>query len=419
MLRFSSFVVALVVVVAGGLGGVGAFLFVDGDRGATPAEADDDLAVAAVTTVSTTTTTTTTSTTTTTTTTTTTVPPRTATLLFTGDLLPHAPVLRAAAGYAEEGGWDFTPMYARVRPMIEAADVAICHMETPISADDTNIRGYPFFNAPRAFAEAVFEVGYDGCSTASNHSMDEGRDGVSDTIEAFTEIGLTQDGMARTEAEDQAPTIYDAGGIAVAHISAAYGLNGFTLPADEQYLVELIDADAIVAEARAAREAGAEFVVVSLHWGVEYRHDPTNAQIEVLEAILPTPEVNLVIGHHAHVVQPIDDVKGEWVVYGLGNFLSNQSGACCATAAQDGVIVEVDLVEPVPGIIEVDEVRYTPTWVDRSDYTILPVAAALADGELEALHGELRRSWARTTEVIEALSSSPSLTVSLEPPAEG
>ena len=307
-------------------------------------------------------------------------------------------------------------MYERVRPIIESADVAICHMETPLSADDTRIAGYPFFNAPRAFAEAPFEVGYDGCSTASNHAMDKGQDGVNATIEVLEAIGLTQDGMARSEAEDLEPTFYDAAGIKVAHISATFGLNGFSLPAGEPFWVELIDTDAILAEARAAREAGAEFVVVSLHWGVEYRHSPTNAQIEVLEAILPTPEVNLVVGHHAHVVQPIDTLRGEWVVFGLGNFLSNQSGACCATAAQDGLIVEIDLFEPVPGIIEVEGVRYTPTWVDRRDYTILPVAEALADDELADIHTELRRSWERTVEVVESQILSAGLSVSREPP---
>ena len=395
MIRSSAVGIGLIVTAAGALGGVGALLLVDGG-------ADGGLAVA-------------TSTTTTTTSTTTTIPPRSATLLFTGDLLPHGPVVNAAARYADQG-WDFTPMYERVRPIIEAADVAICHMETPLSPDDTRISGYPAFNAPRAFAEALLEVGYDGCSTASNHAMDRGRDGVSATIDVFSEIGLNQNGMARFVDEDWTPTLYEAGGIVIGHISATYGLNGISLAADEEFLVELIDPEMILAEARAAREAGAEFVVVSLHWGVEYRHEPTTAQVDALEAILPSPDVNLIVGHHAHVVQPIDTLMGEWVVFGLGNFLSNQSAACCATAAQDGLMVEVELIEPAAGIIEVGSVRYTPTWVDRRDYTILPVAAALADDELADVHDELRRSWDRTVEVIESQLDSADLSVSLEPP---
>ncbi|MFQ5557324.1 MAG: CapA family protein [Acidimicrobiales bacterium] len=361
----------------------------------------DEVAVAAAVETSSTTTTSTTSTTTTsttTTTTTTTVPPREATLLFTGDLLPHAPVVRTAARYAEQG-WDFTPMFDRVRPIIQAADLAVCHLETPLSPDDTGISGYPVFNAPRALAEAVVDAGFDGCSTASNHSFDRGRDGVIGTLDVLDDLGLGHAGTARTEAEDALPTLYDAAGITIGHVSAAYGLNGFALPADGTFLVDLIDPDEVIAEARAARAAGADFVVVSLHWGTEYRHEPTTRQEAWLEAILPSDEVDLVIGHHAHVVQPVDRVGDEWVVYGVGNFLSNQSVSCCATAAQDGVIVEVDLYEPSEGVIEVDAIRLTPTWVDRSDYTIIPTAAGAADDGL-GLADTLVASWQRTVDVM-------------------
>ena len=110
-----------------------------------------------------TTSTTTTSTTTTTTTTTTLPPPRSARLAFTGDLLPHGSVQRAGSAFAE--GWDFAPLYEEVRPIIEGADLAICHLETPISIDDTNLSGYLLFSAPRASAQAAPDVGYDGCSS--------------------------------------------------------------------------------------------------------------------------------------------------------------------------------------------------------------------------------------------------------------
>ena len=124
-----------------------------------------------------TTSTTTTSTTTTTTTTTTLPPPRSARLAFTGDLLPHGSVQRAGTAFVAEG-WDFAPLYDEVRPIIEGADLAICHLETPISIDDTNLSGYPLFSAPRAFAQAALDVGYDGCSLASNHSYDRGAQGA-------------------------------------------------------------------------------------------------------------------------------------------------------------------------------------------------------------------------------------------------
>lgn len=320
-----------------------------------------------------TTSTTTTSTTTTTTTTTTLPPPRSARLAFTGDLLPHGSVQRAGTAFVAEG-WDFAPLYEEVRPIIEGADLAICHLETPISIDDTNLSGYPLFSAPRAFAQAALDVGYDGCSLASNHSYDRGAQGALDTITVLQEIGLSYAGQAASVEEDLAPVLYDANGIAIAHISATYSLNGFVMPSDRQYLVDLIEPEAILQEARIAKESGAEFVIVSMHWGAEYRHEPISSQNEWLEATLPSEYVDLIIGHHAHVVQPVDKVGDEWVVFGLGNFLSNQSANCCVAASQDGMIATVELLENDAGEIEAVGVHYIPTWVDRGDGYIIRVA---------------------------------------------
>ncbi|HAB57940.1 MAG TPA: poly-gamma-glutamate biosynthesis protein, partial [Acidimicrobiaceae bacterium] len=310
---------------------------------------------------------------TTTTTTTTLPPPRTARLAFTGDLLPHGSVQRAGTAFVDEG-WDFAPLYEEVRPIIEGADLAICHLETPISIDDTNLSGYPLFSAPRAFAQAALDVGYDGCSLASNHSYDRGAQGALDTITVLQEIGLPYAGQAASVEEDLAPVLYDVNGITIAHISATYSLNGFVMPSDRQYLVDLIEPDAILQEARIAKESGAEFVIVSMHWGAEYRHEPISSQNEWLEATLPSEYVDVIIGHHAHVVQPVDKVDGEWVVFGLGNFLSNQSANCCVAASQDGMIATVELLENDDGEIEAVGVHYIPTWVDRGGGYIIRVA---------------------------------------------
>ena len=347
--------------------------------------------------VSETTTTTTTTSTTTTTTTTTTPPPRTATLAFTGDLLPHSPVTNAAAANAEEG-WDFRPMFDEVRPILSAADLAICHVESPVSRDDTNLSGYPVFNAPRALVEAAIDAGYDGCSTASNHSFDRRSDGVHSTLDVFEELGFPQAGMARDTDHDLAPVLYEVNGITVAHISATYSLNGFVMPSDEQYLVDLIDPEQIVLEAGLAKDAGAEFVVVSLHWGNEYQHTPSGAQEQWLTEILPSDEVDLVIGHHAHVVQPVDISGDEWVVYGLGNFLSNQSANCCVTASQDGMIGIVTLLENDAGEIKAVGVDYVPTWVDRHDGYVIRVA--IGEPGRPEIADTLAASAARTAEVV-------------------
>ncbi|MCY3850110.1 MAG: CapA family protein [Acidimicrobiaceae bacterium] len=347
----------------------------------------------------------------TTTTTTTTTRPRTAILAFTGDLLPHGPVRSAAAAYAsadsETGtdvgsGYDFGPMFEEVRPVISAADLAICHFETPLSRDDTSLSGYPLFNSPRGLASAARQAGYDGCSTASNHSFDRNAAGVFSTIEVIEEAGLRQAGMARSHLEDITPVIYQVNGIAVGHLSATYSLNGLVLPSDRGYLVDLIDPESILFEARAAKEAGAEFVIVSLQWGNEYQSTPSAAQDRWLSEILPSDEVDLIVGHHVHVVQPVDRVGDEFVIFGLGNFLSNQSANCCPVATQDGMIALVALVEGLDGEINTVGVQYVPTWVDREAGYVIRNALDLSLRDGRDLTETLTASAARTAEVVES-----------------
>ena len=359
-----------------------------------------------------TTSTTTTSTTTTTTTTTTLPPPRSARLAFTGDLLPHGSVQRAGTAFVAEG-WDFAPLYEEVQPIIEGADLAICHLETPISIDDTNLSGYPLFSAegirPGGTRRRLRRL-----LPASNHSYDRGAQGALDTITVLQEIGLPYAGQAASDEEDLAPVLYGANGITIAHISATYSLNGFLMPSDRQYLVDLIEPDAILHEARIAKESGAEFVIVSMHWGAEYRHEPISSQNEWLEATLPSEYVDLIIGHHAHVVQPVDKVGDEWVVFGLGNFLSNQSANCCVAASQDGMIATVELLENDTGQIEAVGVHYIPTWVDRGDGYIIRVADPARTDLPTSTIDQMGITFDRTFDVVSSrLSEADGLTIGL------
>ncbi len=389
--RVRALILAAVFVAGGAL----AWLVVENDS-------PDGPATASASQVAPTSSTTTSSSTTSTTTTTTLPPPRSATIAFTGDLLPHRPVIAAADANSVDG-MDFRPLFREVEPIIAGADLAICHMETPLALDNTHLSSFPVFNGPRAYAEAVKAVGYDGCSTASNHSYDQREAGIASTLKVFDEVGLTAAGMATSPEADLAPVLYEVNGITIAHISATYGLNGFKLPVSKQYLVDLIDPTKIIEEARLAREAGAEFVIVSLHWGTQYRSAPNAQQDEWLHEILPSDQVDMIIGSHAHVVQPIDKIGGEWVVYGLGNFLSNQSAACCQTAAtQDGMIVLVDLHESTDGSIKATSVSYVPTWVDRKNGYVIRLAnpAAPRDDLPRATLNELAKSAARTEAVV-------------------
>ncbi|MGI9606912.1 MAG: CapA family protein [Acidimicrobiales bacterium] len=325
--------------------------------------------------------------------TTTTEPPppplRTAQLAFTGDTLAHAGVVRQARSYAADDPdreYNFAPMFDLVESYLTGADVAICHLETPLSADNRGLSGYPTFNVPADIAAGLVAAGYDGCTTASNHSMDQRSGGVVETLDALDAVGLSHTGMARSEEERNSTRMYDAGGISVANLSYTYGLNGFSVPSDSPWMVNLIDVDLIAVDAARARADGAEYVVVSLHWGIEYRPAPSAEQRSVAEQLLPNPDIDIVIGHHAHVVQAVEEVDGKTVVFGLGNFLSNQSANCCDVGSQDGVIMQVNIQEIRNAGPDDDRFRtwltYVPTRVDRDDFTIVPVLDALADLEI-------------------------------------
>jgi poly-gamma-glutamate capsule biosynthesis protein CapA/YwtB (metallophosphatase superfamily) len=305
------------------------------------------------------------------------------TLIASGDVLPHGPVLRQASAYGRRVSqpYDFRPMFADLRPIVAGADLAVCHLEVPLSRNGYNISSWPAFNAPPQLVAALRWAGYDACSTASNHSMDQGPAGIAATLDVMDAAGLRHAGIARNAHEAGQSTILEVRGLRVGLLSYTYGLNSGRLPPDRLWLVKTIDPRRIVNDARAARQAGARFVVVLLHWGQEYQSTPTPYQREVAKQLLAAPEVDLLLGHHVHVVQPIERVGSKWVAYGMGNSLSNQTPSCCAAGSQDGMLVKVTVADHA-GRLRVRQVRYVPTWVEHPSFRIRPVLTALADRSL-------------------------------------
>ncbi|MFC8600508.1 CapA family protein, partial [Isoptericola sp. NPDC057191] len=294
------------------------------------------------------------------------------TLLAAGDVLPHGPVVDSAGGGQDP---DFSPLLAGLDRWVRGADLALCHLEVPVAPKGTLPTGYPLFGAPPGLLRDLHEQGWDGCSTASNHSVDRGYPGVRATLRRLDAEGMGHVGTARSAAEQDAPQLYvlERAGreITVAHLAATYGLNGLPTPADAPWAVNLIDADHLVAQARAARRAGADVVVVSLHAGTEYTETLTDQQEDVVRRLARSRQVDLVIGHHAHVPQRIDRVgrgpggHGMWVAYGLGNLLSNQSSACCDARTSNGVLLTATFTQEAPDEpTQVSALRWTGTTVD-------------------------------------------------------
>ena len=291
-------------------------------------------------------------------------PPRTATILLGGDLLWHNTVWHSAAeDHARTGAadrFDFDPMFAMLRPYVESADLAVCHEEVPFAPPGGPLHSYPVFAAPHQIVPWIASMGWDACTTASNHSMDAGVDGVLRTADLLDRAGVAHVGTFRSPAERRDPVILTTGtGVRVAVVAATYGLNGYVLPAGQEWAVsQLGDADDLLAQARRAREAGADVVIAHVHWGTEYDHLPNAEQVALADQLTASPDVDLVVGEHAHVVQPITRVNGTWVVYGMGNMVAQSE--LDRPEAYEGITVQAEVTERPNGGWRVSGLSYLP-----------------------------------------------------------
>jgi poly-gamma-glutamate capsule biosynthesis protein CapA/YwtB (metallophosphatase superfamily) len=293
------------------------------------------------------------------------------TIGVSGDILPHLPIVTRAGALAGGEGYDFAPMFRRIRPWVRRNDLALCHVETPLSPGAP--AGYPRFNSPPALARAIRATGWDACSTASNHTVDRGQAGVDATLRALDRANVRHTGSYRSRRAQRRPLVLRRKGVRIAFLAYTVSTNGIARP--HPWSVNLAEPRRIVRDARRARRAGARVVVVNLHWGTEYRHSPDPQQQSLARRLTRSRAITAVIGQHAHVVQPIRRVRGRWVVFGTGNLLSNQTAACCAAGAQDGVLVRLHVT--VRGKrSRVRRVTYVPTWVRHPDYTILRARGA-------------------------------------------
>ena len=255
-------------------------------------------------------------------------PARTFTVAAVGDFLSEAAVNGAAAGYAPTGvRFDYEPLLRPIEPVIQSVDLAICHMETPIGAPGATVGlagkssyGLNLIAAAAELPGDLVRVGFDRCSTASNHSYDLGIDGIRTTLEAFDAVGISHTGTART-ADEATPTVVDVNGVNVAHVAFARNSNsGF--PAEWWRLRQAVTATNVIDDVAAARSAGAEVVIVSVHLFVEMLSAPTADDRAMIEQIIAQSHPDLVIIHGPHVVQPVERVGGTLVYWSLGNFIS-------------------------------------------------------------------------------------------------
>ncbi len=311
---------------------------------------------------------------------------RTITIAASGDELAHASVLDSAAAYAATSDgvdYDFAPMFAEIGPVVSAADLALCHLETPLSARNVNLtqQGVLSFNTPHELAEDLAEAGYDGCDFASNHTMDRGVPGLAETQAVLKAAGLGHTGPTAEEAESGRPGLYEVGRLTVAHLAYTYTLPNSgepttTVPVEAPWLADslwpVVGSPGMTDDAEAARDEGADVVVVSLHWGQEYRTEPTSDQTQIARALLESGAVDLILGTHVHVPQPCEKINGRYVLYGMGNSLSNQSpdtDSRLRPETQDGMVAQISLTVTADGTVD-SALAVQPTRVNLEGHVI-------------------------------------------------
>lgn len=344
------------------------------------------------------------------------------TLVTGGDVLTHMPVVRSARA-AGDGEYEFEALMRGVQPYIEDADLAICHLEVPVTPPGTSPSGYPMFAGPPELVTALANTGWDGCSTASNHSVDKRFAGIEATLGALDDAGLGHSGMARTQDEAASVQMYTVRTgqreIQVANISFTYGLNGLPKPDGMPWAVDTFNAETrdvtpIVDAAQRARDQGADIVIASTHCCIEYQIQPNAAQRDIVEQIAQSGLVDLYVGHHAHVPQPIElldgGVHGEgmWAYFGHGNFLSNQDAHCCVPITNSGYLGVTTFTVTPAGHVSV-EPAWVATTVDRTNgHTMHALVDILESGAGNLSAAEAQ---ARHTRVADAVGDqAPELT---------
>jgi hypothetical protein len=308
--------------------------------------------------------------------------PRTVTVLGSGDVLIHPPLIQQAAADAKaagETGYDFDQIYASIKPVVSQVDLATCELETPLAPPTGPFTGYPTFNSPPQVLTALKDIGYKSCTTASNHTIDQGAAGVTRTLNELDTAGLAHTGSARSAADAATPLILTMpNGVKVAQLAYAFGFNGLTVPANEPWLANLTDIPKILAAAHAAKAAGANIVVLSMHWGTEYTHTATELQKSQAAQLLASPDIDVILGDHAHAVQPFEQLNGKWVIYCMGDQISAHDPP--NNDNREGVMPIFTFTESATGTWQVTKVQAVPTWMQLSPADrLIDLPAVLAD----------------------------------------
>ena len=239
-------------------------------------------------------------------------------LVMVGDVLIHEAIYKDALN--SDGTYDFNDMFSLVKPLLSEYDLRYCNQESIIGGKNLGISGYPNFNSPDEIGDTIVDLGFNLIGLANNHAFDKKEEAIRYSVNYWKKYDniITAGSYLSKEDRDDIK-IYEKNGIKYAFLAYTTSLNGNKLSND--YLVNMYNKDKVKEDIDKVKDA--DLVIVAMHWGNEYTNEPTNSQREIAE-YLSSLGVDLIIGTHPHVVQPITYIGDTLVIYSLGNFISNQ-----------------------------------------------------------------------------------------------
>ena len=263
------------------------------------------------------------------------------------------------------GKYDFSYVFKDIEDYIKKADISIGNLETTFAGKERGYSSYPTFNTPEALATDLKELGIDVLSTANNHSLDKGYNGLVKTIEKLDEIGIEHTGTYNSKENSEEILLLEKNEIKFAFLSYTYGTNGIPVPKGKEYCINLIDEEKIVKDLGKAKEKNPDVIVVNMHWGIEYQTSPNKEQ-ERLAALLFENGVDIILGSHPHVLQHMEkreielkdgNKKEGFIIYSLGNFISGQ----VKENTKESIILNMNITKDgKTGKITIHDINYIP-----------------------------------------------------------
>ena len=294
-----------------------------------------------------------------------------ASMVMVGDALIHGTVYGTAHRYANYNGYDFKPMLEHIKERVKDYDLAYYNQETILGGTELGLSTYPLFNSPYEVGDAFIDAGFNLVSLATNHTIDKGEKGVLNSRNYWNQQAdvLAAGSYSSFEERDKV-VIKEVNGIKYAFLSYTTYTNGLIVPTGKEYLVNVYDEDLIKEEIARYRDQ-VDLLMVAMHWGTEYMTYPTNEQKEISE-YLASLGVDLIIGCHPHVIEPIEYIDDTLVIYSLGNFISSQIGVERLT----GLMLSLNIKkEEYHGktTISFEDIEGTLIYTDRNNgYIVYP-----------------------------------------------